>query len=127
MTSAGLTCAGACALLLACPASLAQANSLDNAYKFCGVLDATGVLAAKCAVSSFSSTVGLLVKANAEQATEFCAMVAGMAGENGLAFDPQWKVQVHSPQSGNVPLAVCRFEKPRPTVESFGLRPAIED
>lgn len=113
--------------ILAAVTSAGRGNSLDNAQKFCAVLDATGVLAARCAVSSFSATLGLLVKANAEQAREFCDMVVQMAGENGLAFDTQWKVQVHSPASGNKPLAVCRFKTQAPTAKSFGLRPQVED
>ena len=115
------------ALLLAATAGAGRANSLDNAQKFCAVLDATGVLAAKCAISSFSATLGLLIPAGAAQAKQFCDLVVAMAGENGLAFDPQWKVQVHSPASGNTPLAVCRFPRPAPTAESFGLRPQLEN
>lgn len=115
------------ALLLAATTGAGRANSLENAQKFCAVMDATGVLAAKCAISSFSATLGLLIKAEAAEAKQFCAMVVTMAGENGLAFDTPWKVQVHSPKSGNTPLAVCRFPKPAPTAESFGLRPQLEN
>src|SRR3990170_573771 len=80
------------ALTLTAVTSGASANSLESAQKFCGVLDAAGVLAAKCEIASFSTTVALLVQADAKQAEEFCDMVVKLAGENGLTFDMQWKV-----------------------------------
>ena len=116
------------AAVFACVLSAgAQANSLDNAYKLCAVVDATRILAAKCAVSSFATTVGMLLKARPEEASEFCAMAADMAGKNGLTFDPTWRIQIISPISGNKPVATCALGRPSSTARSFGLRPQLSE
>jgi hypothetical protein len=112
---------------LLCLASTSSADSLESARKFCAVLDASGLLTAKCTISSWAAAVSLQVEANPRQAKEFCRMVAEMAGQNGLEFDLQWTIRVGSPQSGSGPLAVCRFKRPAPTAESFGLRPEISE
>jgi hypothetical protein len=89
-------------------------------------MNSTGLLAAECEVSSWSSTIGLLMDArNKKQASESCIILAELAGKNGLAFDMQWKIQIHSPRGGKEPLAVCVIEKHAPTARALGLRPGI--
>lgn len=120
-----LTFALAAAALLG-SAAAARADSLANANQLCTILDATGLLAAQCAISSWASSVGLLIQTTPAEAKTTCLAVRDIAKENGLAFDMQWKVEIHAPPGGAEPLAVCKLEQRAPTVESFGLRPATE-
>jgi hypothetical protein len=71
--------------------------------------------------------VALLVQGDPKQAKEFCDVVVKLADENGLDFDLQWKVRVHSTKSGNAAVAGCRFDKQVRTGKSFGLRPPMEN
>lgn len=102
----------------------ARANSLDSARQLCSILNATGLLIAECAISSWTGTIGLLMGVTAEEAKKTCLVVRDLAAENKLEFDIHWSIAILAPQNPNVPLAECKLEKTARDLQSLGLRPS---
>lgn len=97
------------ALLLNAPCSASSNPSVDNAFRLCTGLDATGSLTQECEVSGWNSTVSIKTDLKPDEAREFCSGIVGIAKKKGWTFEPKWQLRIYSPYSGENTIAVCKL------------------
>ena len=96
-------------LLLAVPCWASSNPSVDNAFRLCTGLDATGSLTQECEVSGWNSTVSIKTDLKPAEAREFCVGIVGIAKKKGWTFDPKWQLKIYSPYSGDSTIAFCNL------------------
>lgn len=85
----------------------ALADTVENAYALCRVIDGTGLSSSPCAVSGGQQAVTATADMTSGEARKLCAQVAGLIRDKKLRFDTGWKLQIKSPYSGSNTIAFC--------------------
>lgn len=85
---------------------LAAADVIDDAYRLCKAMEATG-LTTECEVKGWGSTVDVTIDTNGSEGRKICAGVADMMAKQTRTFAGKWKLRIFSPYSGQRPIAVC--------------------
>lgn len=96
-------------LLHAAPCLASSNPSVDNAFRLCTVLDATGLLTQECDVSGWNAAVTIKVDVQASEARDICTEVKGIEQKRGWVFEPKWQLKIYSPYSADNTIAVCRL------------------
>lgn len=94
----------AASLALASP--LVTADVIDDAYRLCKAMEATG-LTTECEVKGWGSTVDVTIDTSGSEGRKICAGVADMMAKQTRTFAGKWKLRIFSPFSGQRPIAVC--------------------
>jgi hypothetical protein len=81
-------------------------DALGNAYFLCDLFEKTGV-STECRASNVTSTVDVIIKTDAEEAAQVCAVIANNMAQKGRAFGGQWQLRVFAPDKADEPLAAC--------------------
>lgn len=97
------------ATLIMLISTIATADVVDDAYRLCGAMEATG-LTTECEVRGFGSTVDVTVDTNGSEARQICAGVTDMMAKKTQTFAGKWKLRIFSPYSGKKPIAVCTLK-----------------
>lgn len=84
-------------------------DTVDNAFKLCHAMEATGLLSDKCEVSGRHQTVSMVMDTSASEARKICVGMSTVLIEKGLSFDRGWKLKIYSPYSGNRSIAMCNL------------------
>lgn len=87
----------------------AAADAVDDAYRLCASLEATGVTAG-CEVKGWGSTVDVTIDTNGTEARKMCSGVVDMMAKRTRSFAGQWKLRIFSPYSGERPIAACTLK-----------------
>ena len=85
------------------------ADTVDNAFKFCSALDATGLLSKPCDVSGWNQSIDVTMDTSSTEARKMCAGIVAQASQVGARFDRGWKVRIYSPYSNGNTIAQCSF------------------
>ena len=88
---------------------VSYADTVDNAYKFCSALDATGLLSKPCNVSGRNQSIDVTMDASSSEARKMCSGIVAQASQVGARFDRGWKVRIYSPYSNGNTIAQCSF------------------
>jgi hypothetical protein len=85
---------------------IATADVIDDAYRLCKAMEATG-LTTECEVKGWGSTVDVTIDTNGSEGRKICAGVVDMMAKQTRTFAGKWKLRIFSPYSGQRPIAVC--------------------
>jgi len=85
------------------------ADTVDNAFKFCSALDATGILSKPCEVSGWNKSIDVTMDTSSTEARKICSGIVAQASQVGARFDRGWKVRIYSPYSNGNTIAQCSF------------------
>ena len=85
------------------------ADTVDNAFKFCRALDATGMLSKPCDVSGWNHSIDVTMDTSSSEARKICSAIVAQASRVGASFDRGWKVRIYSPYSNGNTIAQCSF------------------
>jgi hypothetical protein len=89
--------------------SVAQADSVDSAYRLCAALDATGMLSKPCSVSGWGRSVDAYIDTNASEARSMCSSISKMMADQGTLFPGGWQLKIYSPYSNGNTIAYCNL------------------
>jgi len=84
-----------------------RADSVGQAFGVCRVFDRTGLLSEPCSVSGWHSSIDVKIDTSGSEARKICSGVAQMLRQQGIRFDPRWKIRIFSPFSGDSTIAQC--------------------
>lgn len=87
----------------------ALADTVENAYALCRVIDGTGLSSSPCSVSGGQQAVTATIDMVSSEARKLCAQVAGLMREKRMHFDTGWRLQIKSPYSGSNTIAFCQL------------------
>jgi len=90
--------------------SFSNADSVDDAYTVCKVLDNSVPMSKPCEVSGWNTSVDVSIDTNSSEAIKICDGVADLAKKNGMSFGKGWKIRIYSPFSNGNTIAVCGLE-----------------
>ena len=60
------------AIAIAVLPQIVTGNTIDNAFKFCSVLDGTGLLSKPCKVSGWSQSIDVSIDTSSSEARRIC-------------------------------------------------------
>ena len=82
------------------------ADVIDDAYKLCKAMDASG-MATECKVSGWNSRIDVTIDTNGTEARKICAGVVAQMSQLTSSFKGKWQLRILSPYSGEKAIAVC--------------------
>ena len=103
------TIAGLAATMILGLSQVSYADTVDNAFKFCSALDATGMLSKPCDVSGWNQSIDVTMDTSSSEARKICSGIVAQASQVGAHFDRGWKVRIYSPYSNGNTIAQCSF------------------
>lgn len=73
------TVAGLAAMMVLGLSQVSHADTIDNAFKFCSALDATGVLSKLCDVSGWNQSIDVTMDTSSSEARKICSGIVAQA------------------------------------------------